>query len=184
MKDAILTFSLLVAVFLALLIQEFIPALEFMHGARVNFVPVLFCYGALIVPFPLMLVLAGVTGFFLDLTYLAVLGGVVEIPLGWSILLYVAMGLICQGLRPLALRGHWELHALMSAVTAVTYLALQFGMISLRRFDDGGLMFNNVALWRILGPGIIALLVSPPFYFLVEWVTRRFAPQRRMVRGF
>jgi hypothetical protein len=171
MKDSLLSLGLIVAVFLLLTIQEFIPPMEFFGGARVNLVPMLFVYGALVVPFPLMLLLAVAIGLLSDLAILQVVGGSAEIGLGWSILFFLAVGLICQGLRPLILRGHWEIHPLMSALTAIVYLALQFGMITLRRFEDGGFFYSDAVTWRILGPGIITLIIALPFWFGMAFLT-------------
>ena len=53
--------------FCTIVIQEFIPPLRFLHGARVFLVPMLFCYGALSMPFWAMLLMAIYTGFLTDL---------------------------------------------------------------------------------------------------------------------
>ena len=51
MKLAVGWISLALAIFVTLIIQEFIPPLRFLHGARVFLVPMLFCYGALAMRF-------------------------------------------------------------------------------------------------------------------------------------
>ena len=79
MKLTVGWLSLALAIFLALIIQEFIPPVRFFHGARVFLVPMLFCYGALAMPFWAMLLLAIYTGFLTDLAYLNVPDGHVEI---------------------------------------------------------------------------------------------------------
>jgi len=165
MRDAVLVLGLLVGTFFLLVIQEFIPPMEFLSGARVNLVPILFCFGALIVAFPWMLGLTVGIGLMVDLASLQVVGDSAEIALGWGIIFYLLIGLVCQGLRPLVLRGHWELHTLMSALTAILYPTLQFAMITLRRMEDGGLYYSDVVTWRILGPGILALFIAPIFWF-------------------
>lgn len=175
MKNVIITAALAVAIFLSFVIQEFIPALQVAEGARVLLAPVFFCYGACVLPFPAMIVLAFLTGFLSDFTALQVVHhnadaadldtlqrivGSVELSAGWSILLFVASGLICQGLRSLVLRGHWWLPPLMSAVTVIFYLALQFAMLTMRRFETGGLYFSEVVAWRIIAPGLIAAALT------------------------
>ena len=122
-----------------------------------------------------MIVLAFLTGFLSDFTALQIVHhtneltdldtiqtivGSVELSAGWSILLFVASGLICQGFRPLVLRGHWWLPPLMSAVTVIFYLALQFAMLTMRRFETGGLYFSEVVVWRIFAPGLIAAVLT------------------------
>jgi hypothetical protein len=183
MRDVALTFGLMGAVFLALVAQEFLPVLWALEGARVVLPPMIFCYGALTLPFPLMLALAVWTGLTNDLMYMRVVSGLVEIPLGWSILFYVALGSICQGLRPLVLRGHWELHAVMSAFGTASLLAAQFTMITIRRLEDG-FVFNERVLWRMLVPAMLALMLAPLFYLLVQLGMGRWRPGRRAWRGF
>ncbi len=74
--------------------------MRFFHGARVFLVPMLFCYGALAMPFWAMLLMAVYTGFLTDLAYLNVTDGHVEIALGWSIVVFVFFGLFAHGLQP------------------------------------------------------------------------------------
>ena len=158
MKLAIGWFSLALAIFLALIIQEFIPPLRFLHGARVFLVPMLFCYGALSMPFWAMLLMAIYAGFLTDLAHLNVVNGHVEIALGWSIVVFVFFGLFAHGLQPAFLRGRWWVHVLLSAVCTCVFLALQFVMISFRR---QGFFFNEMVAWRILAPGVIAAAIAP-----------------------
>lgn len=179
MRDPLLALGLVVGTFFLFVLQEFFAPMAMFSGARVNLVPVLFCYGALLLPFPYMLALAVIIGLMSDLATLQVLGSSVEMRLGWSILFFLLVGLICQGLRPLVLRGHWELYTLMSALTASLYIAVQFGMITLRRMEEGGFYFSDVVTWRILGPGIILLVVAPMFWFAVGWATGWMRAARR-----
>lgn len=184
MKVAIVTVSLFVAIFAALVLQELIPPVRMFLGARVLLVPLIFCYGGLTLPFSAMLGLALFSGLLSDLANLQVLGDAVEIPVGWSILVYVAIGSICQGLRPLVLRGHWEIHAGMSGLSTSVILMLQFFAISLRRFDGGGFVYNEVVFWWILGPGVVALLLAPVLYFVVGFAVGRIELPGRAVRGY
>jgi len=177
MRIALTTLALAVAIFLGFVIQEFVPPMAFAAGARLFLAPVFFCYGACVLPYPLMLVLAIETGFFADFHALQIVPpvvmptdmdggalapniGSVEIAPGWSILLFVAIGSICQGVRELVLRGQWWWPPLLSAGSTVVYLAIQFAMITLRRFDTGGLYWSETVLWRILAPGLVASLLS------------------------
>jgi hypothetical protein len=156
--------SLAVGIFLALLVQDGIPAISGLNGARVLLVPMLFCYGALAFPTWAMLLLAAYTGFVCDLKYLNVVDHRVEIALGWSMVYFVIFGLVAHGFQPGFQRGHWWLHPLLSAAGTVMYLALQFVMISFRR---EALVFNEVILWKILGPGLVAAVIAPLFYLAV-----------------
>lgn len=158
MRSLIGGFALALAIFLAIPIQAFIPAVEPLFGARVLLVPMLFCYGALALPAWAMLLLAIYTGLITDLTYLHVVGGQVEIGLGWSMMYFVIFGVLAHGLQPAFLRGHWWIHILASAVGTSLFLALQFVMITFRR---EGFVFNEIILWKILGPGLIAAIFAP-----------------------
>ena len=85
-------------------------------GRRLFLLPLVFFYGALAVPPPGMLLLALTGGFMWDaLVATQVVDGNLEISLGWSIVLYAALGAIMSGFRPLFQRGHgWEIHCLLS----------------------------------------------------------------------
>ncbi len=173
MRETLFTIGLVLATAAGFVVQEFIPPLWIADGARVILAPVFFCYGACTLPFVSMLVLALAAGFLSDFTTLQIVDGaatstdlnampapLVEIPAGWSILLFVALGLICQGLRPLVLRGQWWLPALMSAGTTAIYLGLQFTMITARRFELDGLFWSDAVAWRIVAPAMIAFLLT------------------------
>ena len=157
------SFALVVAVFVALVVQEFLPEIPFLDGARILIVPVLFCYAALWLPFPAMLGFALYTGLLSDLSALHVVGDQVEIGLGWSMLFYVFAGTLLQGARPLFLGGRWEVHCLGSATVALVLLLGQYLMVCLRR---GSFMVDSTVFWHIAGPAIAALFLAPPVYFL------------------
>ena len=99
---------LLILVFLAQIIELFIPPLEWMYNAHIYIVPIIVFYGAMALPFPLMLALAFFAGLLLDALTVQVIGARVEIALGWSILIYAVLASIMHGLRPLFIRGRWE----------------------------------------------------------------------------
>ncbi len=154
---------LLILMFLAQIVEFFIPPLDWMYNARIYLVPVIVFYGAMALPFPLVLALAGFAGFLLDVATVQVLGPRVEISVGWSILLYAVLAAIMHGLRPLFIRGRWEVHCIMSGLCTSTILLSQYLMIAFRR---GSLVFTREAWWQIGGPGVIAMLMAP----LVFWI--------------
>jgi len=164
MNTAIITVASLVLIFLAFIVQMFIPPLAAFGDAHVILVPVFFALAALALPFPLMVGVAFYTGVLSDLVQMHFVGDQPEIGLGWSVVLYLAFGVALQGVRPMFLRGHWELHAFGSGLVTILLLAAQFVMISFRRLDEG-FVFNEYVIWRILIPGSIAFLVSPLVYF-------------------
>ena len=86
----ILFFVLLVAMFLALVVQHFIGPLPPM-GARVIIMPLIMFYGALALPLPAMLALTFVGGLMWDALHSQMIEGNYEIALGWSIVLYAVL---------------------------------------------------------------------------------------------
>ena len=85
---------LLILMFIAQIAEFFIPAMPFMFNAHVYIVPVIVFYGAMVLPFPLMLALAFCAGLLLDALTVQVLGPRVEISLGSSILIYAVLALV------------------------------------------------------------------------------------------
>ena len=65
---------LVVLVFVAQIVEIFIPPLDWMYNAHIYIVPVIVFYGAMALPFPLMLLLAFVAGFLWDAMTVQVLG--------------------------------------------------------------------------------------------------------------
>ena len=77
-------FLLLVLVLIAQIAEFFIPALPWLYNAHIYIVPVIVFYGAMALPFPLMLALALYAG--LLLVALVAFGGIlrISIVLKWS----------------------------------------------------------------------------------------------------
>jgi hypothetical protein len=172
-------FILLFLVLVAQIAELFIPALPWLYNAHVYIVPVIVFYGAMALPLPLMLALALFAGVLLDALTVQVIGGKVEISTGSSILLYGVLAGIMHGLRPLFARGHWEVHAILSGVFTSLIVLAQYLMITFRR---GSLVFNREIWWQIGGPGIIAMLIAPIVFWLLEWIGRMtaypYSPER------
>ncbi len=169
---------LLLAAFGALVLQFYIPPLAFLSGARVLLMPLVFFFGALALPFSGMLLLAFACGFMWDALTVQVLeigmgptsATVVEIGLGWSILLFALLGSGMSGLRPLFKRGRWEIHCLMSGLCTSSIVLAEFLMISVRRAALYGapIEFSRDIWWRIGGPGLVALVLAPVVFFFLK----------------
>ncbi|HEY8903276.1 MAG TPA: hypothetical protein VIM48_06190 [Chthoniobacterales bacterium] len=199
MKLVWLTLALVIAIFVSSAVEPFISPIASAEGARVYLVPVFFCFGACVLPFPCMLLLAVEAGILSDFSILHIvhhateaidsdtiqtISSSVEIPSGWSILFYLAFGSICQGVRPLVLRGHWWLPALLSALTTMTHLAIQFVMITMHRFTQDGLFWSETVIWRIVAPGLIASLLTLVLVVIATIAENLFTVGRRPVRDF
>lgn len=160
------------AILLAFIAQEYIPPLPWLHGARVFLMPVVFFYGALATPAWGMLILAFFTGFFWDALLVQATDSTVEIALGWSIILYAALGAIMNGFRPLYQRGHgWEIHCLISGPLVALFTLGEYLMITFRR---GDFLFPPVIWWRIGGAGLVATLLAPVVFFILHSFARAF----------
>ena len=158
---------LIVLTFIAQIVEFFIPPLDWMESARIYIVPLIVFYGAMALPFPAVMALAFFAGFMLDALTAQVLGGRVEISIGWSILLYAVLAAIMHGLRPLFIRGRWEVHCIMAGVCTSAIILSQYLMISFRR---GSLFFTRETWWQIAGPGIIAVIMAPLAFFILHWL--------------
>jgi len=160
---------LLVLLVIAQIAEFFIPPLDWMYHAHIYITPVLVFYGAMALPFPLMLGLALFAGVLLDALTVQVIGSKVEISLGWSILLYAVLAGIMHGLRPLFVRGRWEVHCLLTGICTSAIILAQYLMITFRR---GTFMFTKEVWWQIGGPGLMAMLMAPVIFWILNWIAR------------
>jgi hypothetical protein len=160
---------LLILVFVAQIAEFFIPALPWMFNAHVYIVPVIVFFGAMVLPFSLMLALAFWAGLLLDALTVQVIGPRVEISLGSSILIYAVLAGIMHGLRPLFIRGRWEVHCIVCGICTSAIVLAQYLMITFRR---GSVFFSPDVWWQIGGPGLIAMLISPIVFWLLHWIAR------------
>ena len=172
-------FLLLFLVLVSQIAELFIPALPWLYNAHVYIVPVIVFYGAMALPFPLMLALAFYAGVLLDALTVQVIGDKVEVSAGSSILLYGVLAGVMHGLRPLFARGHWEVHCILSGIFTSLIVLAQYLMITFRR---GSLVFTREIWWQIGGPGIVAMLVAPILFWLLQWIAQmtayRYGPER------
>ncbi len=173
MKTAAFFGCVLLADFLAVIFQDRLPVMPVFFSATVLVFPVFLAYGALALPFPAALALAFFNGLLWDVITVQFLKPTEEFSLetpaapefamGWSILLFGVLVILVHGLRPLFLRGRWELHCLSSGFCASAILLAQYLMITFKRH---GLIFPRELWGRILVPGFFAMLLAVPVYFL------------------
>ncbi len=181
----------LLADLLAVVFQPYCPPLEKFSGAVVLMFPVTLAYAALALPFAGALAVAFCTGLLWDaLTVQFLTPGmylrdapVEEFPLGWSIVLFGVLTVMVHGLRPLFLRGRWDLHCVSSGFCTVAILLSQYALITFKR---GGLIFPPNIWARLLLPGFFAMLLAVPVYFgfyfvagLLNYPVRVYEDERR-----
>jgi hypothetical protein len=162
-------FVLLVLVMIAQIAEFFIPPLDWMYHAHIYITPVLVFYGAMALPFPFMLGLTLFAGILLDALTVQVVGSKVEISLGSSILIYAVLAGIMHGLRPLFIRGRWEVHCVLTGICTSAIILAQYLMITFRR---GTVMFTKEVWWQIGSPGLMAMLIAPVIFWILNWIAR------------
>jgi hypothetical protein len=160
---------LLILVSTAQVAEFFVPPLSSLHYAHIYIVPVVVFSGAVMLPFPMMLALALYAGLLLDALTVQILGARVEISFGSSILVYAVLAGIMHGLRPLFVRGRWEVHCIVSGICTSALILAQYLMISFRR---GSIFFSPQVWWQIGGPGLIAMVISLPTFWMLHWLAR------------
>jgi hypothetical protein len=157
--------SLVALIFGSFVFQLYLPPVLLLKGAAILFVPAIYFYGCVSLPFPLMLALTFFTGLLNDL--LLVPQANVDYPAGVSTLIYLGPGLIMHGLKPLFLKHRWELHWLLAEIgaTLTPFLLLaQYAILSIERTE---FFYSDVIVWRILGPGLISLVIAPCVFFIL-----------------
>jgi len=166
---------LLGLMFVSLVLQHFLGPLP-QFGARILLMPIVMFYGALALPNWGMLALAFAGGLMTDAlatqwTTMPGPGveGSVEIAMGWSIILYAALGGLMSGFRPLFLRGRWEIHCLLTGVCTSFIVLAEYLMITIRR-EPVVFVFNREIWWRIGGAGLVAALLAPLFFFALNYL--------------
>jgi hypothetical protein len=87
------------------------------------------------------------------------------------VIMYAILGIIMSGLRPLFLRGRWEVHCLFSGIATSVLVLAEYLMISLRR-EPLRFEFNPEIWGRILGAGVVALVLSPFVFMALGYLSR------------
>ena len=82
-------------------------------------------------------------------------------------MIYAVLASIMHGLRPLFIRGRWEIHCIMSGVCTSLILLAQYLMITFRR---GSILFTPEAWWQIGGPGVIAAIMAPLLFWFLHTI--------------
>jgi len=154
--------ALVVAAYLAVVVQDFLPSMPFFAGAHILLLPMVVCYALLWMPFPAALAFALYAGLIGDLASVHLDGDRVEIGLGWSMLYYVLIAAALHLPRRSWAVLRWETHCLVSAGATFFLLVGQYSMVCLRR---GNFLFDGSAFAQLAGPALAALLLAPLLYF-------------------
>lgn len=186
-------FNLIVCVLMLLTfaVQEFIPGIEIAQFATL-FLPVVFFLAASVaVPFPIMLVMAFVSGLTWDARHLppvelatdpaaavldvgALAGDAAELSagelgFGFSVILFGLMGALMQGVRPLFKRGRLELPVLMVGFATAGWLLIQYLLMA---FFRGSLFFETAVWTKLITATLLAMLASPVIFLILHLLAR------------
>jgi hypothetical protein len=154
--------------FFALLLQHFIGPLPIV-GCRLYLMQMLMLYGAIALPLPGMILITLIGGLMWDALMVQMVGDAYQVSMGWSAALYLGLGVIMAGFRPLFLRGRWEIHCLLSGVLITAMPLAEYIMITIRTEPVHFVFDKNVA-WRIGGAGLAAMLLSPLLFFVLNYL--------------
>ncbi len=172
------SFTTILLLLAAFVVQQFLPALTGLHQARILLVQLVFLCAAVTVGQPTMLLLAFIGGFFWDAhCALGPHGGdpevytqqVESLRFGYSIFLFGAMGLLMQGIQPLFKQGKWQFSALLSGIAIFLYLAAEYAIIS---FIRGDLVLSQATLLQMVFTSLLTMLFSPLVFWLLFRVAR------------
>lgn len=178
----------------AFVVEEFMPAIPIAQHARLFLAPVFFFSAAVAVPFPVMLILAFMSGFMWDARYLQVsppdsiaeavagfgmsstgagynvaMSGGMDLRFGMSILMFGIIGTIMQGIRPLFKRVRWELPVLMVGVVTAVWLTVQYLLLT---FFRGEIFFQFDVLSKLITDTLLAMLAAPVIFLVLHMLAK------------
>ena len=159
---------LLILMFVSFLAQSFIGPLP-MVGCRLYLMQIFMLYGAISLPMPGMIFVTLLGGLMWDALNAQMIGDAYQISMGWSAALYLGLGVVMAGFRPLFLRGRWEIHCLLTGLLIAAMPLAEYIMITIRTEPVQFIFDKNVA-WRIGGAGLIAMLLSPLLFFVLNYL--------------
>ncbi|TAE77305.1 MAG: hypothetical protein EAZ65_02215 [Verrucomicrobia bacterium] len=179
------TLSLLLLILLALVVQQFIPALTGLFNSRLLLVTLVFLCASVTVGPPVMLALAFTCGFLWDAqNALGPPGGdptiyhspAESLRFGYSIVLYGVIGYLMQGIQPLFREGKWQLSTFLAGISVFIYLVAEYLIIN---FVRGGFIFSRATLLQITFTSILTTLFSPLVFWILFQIASRFGHEIR-----
>lgn len=166
-----MTLVFIVLMFVSLVIQHFVGAVPG-PGSQILLMQIVFLCGASALPLGNMLVLAFVGGLMWDCLTFLPSSGRAELPFGGAILIYAGLGSLMNGLRPLFVRGLWQVHVLMVGVLISLLVLFEYLVITFRR-EPFALIWPGEVWNRIGGSGLTAALIAIPGFVILNWAGRR-----------
>lgn len=177
--------SLFLFVLLALVVQQFIPALTGVYNSRLLLVTLVFLCASVTVGPPVMLALAFTCGFLWDAqSWMGPPSGDPEIykypaeslRFGYSIILYGVTGYLMQGIQPLFREGKWQFSTLLVGVSIFVYLVSEYLIIN---FVRGDFVFPRATLFQIGFTSGLTMLFSPVVFWILHHIAAAFGHEIR-----
>jgi len=162
-------FVLVLLIFLVSILQLYIPPMIWLKGAAILLPPAFLFYGCLTLPFPQTLALIFLTGLLNDLLTVP-FAPESNFVIGSSILLYLIPGLVLHGLRSVFLQGRWFTGLLLAELAALLTPLPSLGQYAIISFERRSVFYNDAILWRILGPGVIAIVLTPCVFLILSYL--------------
>ena len=176
------TLFFIIAMFIGLVLQHFTGAVPG-FGSQILLLPVVFLCGAAALPVWSMLALAFAAGLMWDCMHNVSVDGATDFPFGGTIVIYAVIGSLMNGLRPLFIRGWWQIHAAVIGVLTALLVLVEYIIITFRR-EPFALIWPNEVWIRIGGSGLVAAILSVPILLFLTWASRRaglFNPRRTAI---
>src|SRR4051794_6624785 len=164
----IFTLLLLILMFAALVVQHFIGVIPH-FGCRVLLMQMIMLYGSVALPLPGMILVTFLGGLMWDALNVQMIGENYQVSIGWSCAVYMALGTVMAGFRPLYARGRWEIHCFLIGLLIAAMPFSEFIMLTVRTEPVKWIWDKSVA-WRVGGAGIIAMLLSPLLFFVLNYL--------------
>jgi len=168
------TISVILLTIIACLLQQFMPSIGALYGARLLIFPLVFLCVSVTVETPTMLGLAFLCGFLWDAqNTLGPQGGnpeiythpVESIRFGYSIFLYGMMGYIMQGIQPLFKKGKWHISSILTGIAILLYLLTEYFLIN---FVRGDFTFPTSTAYKIYITSAITMFFAPVVFWILN----------------
>jgi len=167
MKTFFSFFFLLLLVIIALALQDTFSGAIGFYQVHLFLVPVVFCLGALILPFSTALFFGFITGLLEGLMTLSFQAHHPEIGIAWFIFFFIAWACLLQFITELTDGIRWELHALGSALFTASLLAGEWILLSWHR---DSFSITTTTLLLIMIPSALSLLLAPLLYYSLQFL--------------
>jgi len=142
-------------------------SMDVVARASVMVVPVFFFCAAMSVSFPMMLLLAFVTGLMWDCAFAFPVSATNDGVFGSSVVLFGLLGAVMQGVRPFFVRGRWDVPVLVVGAGVFLFLFLEFLVLSLSRAN----VDFPLVLWvKISVSTMMSMVLAPVVFWVLYWL--------------